>query len=393
MSRFDRYMLSQLMVLFGFFSLVLVLVYWVNRAVLLFDRLIGDGQSALVFLEFTALTLPNVIRLVLPVSAFAAAVYVTNRLSSESELVVVQATGFSAFRLARGVLAFGLIVAFLMSVLTHVLVPASRTMMAQRQVEMNENVGARLLSEGQFLHPGDGITLFIRHITPQGELRDVFLSDARAKDSRTTYTAQRALLVKADGGPKLVMFDGMAQVLSLSDRRLSITSFQDFTYDIGALLGARISSHRDMAELGTWQLLHPTDATLTATGASRAALIYEGNTRFSGPLTALAAALLGFSALLTGSFSRFGVTRQIMLAIMLLILMQLLENLSADIGRSDASLWPLAYLPVLYGLVAATVMMWWSQRPRRRRRGATGPGRGPGSGPGAGPETGPEAPA
>ena len=89
-------MLSQLMALFGFFSLVLVLVYWVNRAVLLFDRLIGDGQSALVFLEFTALTLPNVIRLVLPVSAFAAAVYVTNRLSTESELVVVQATGFSA---------------------------------------------------------------------------------------------------------------------------------------------------------------------------------------------------------------------------------------------------------------------------------------------------------
>ena len=34
----------------------------------LFDQLIADGQSAWVFLEFTALTLPNVIRLVLPVA-------------------------------------------------------------------------------------------------------------------------------------------------------------------------------------------------------------------------------------------------------------------------------------------------------------------------------------
>ena len=104
--RFDRYMLSQLLVLFGFFALVLVAVYWVNRAVVLFDRLIADGHSAGIFLEFTVLSLPAVVALVLPMSAFAAAVYVTNRLSNDSELVVVRATGFSPWRLARPVLAF-----------------------------------------------------------------------------------------------------------------------------------------------------------------------------------------------------------------------------------------------------------------------------------------------
>ena len=71
MSRFDRYLLSQLVALFGFFALILVAVYWVNRAVGLFDRLLGDGHSALVFLEFSLLMLPNVIRLVLPIAATA----------------------------------------------------------------------------------------------------------------------------------------------------------------------------------------------------------------------------------------------------------------------------------------------------------------------------------
>ena len=70
MQRFDRYVLSQLMVLFGFFALVLVAVYWVNRAVVLFDRLITDGHSAMVVLEFTALSLPAVIALVLPMATF-----------------------------------------------------------------------------------------------------------------------------------------------------------------------------------------------------------------------------------------------------------------------------------------------------------------------------------
>ncbi len=61
MARFDRYMLSQFMTLFGFFSLILVAVYWVNRAVSLFDQIIGGGQSAMVFLELSALSLPNLL--------------------------------------------------------------------------------------------------------------------------------------------------------------------------------------------------------------------------------------------------------------------------------------------------------------------------------------------
>ena len=96
------------MMVFGFFALVLVSVYWVNSAVRLFDRLISDGQSVWVFLEMTALPLPNVIRLMLPVAAFVAVVHAPNRKAGESELVVMQATGFSPFRLARPVLYFGL---------------------------------------------------------------------------------------------------------------------------------------------------------------------------------------------------------------------------------------------------------------------------------------------
>ena len=165
-------MLSQLMVLFGFFSLVLVLIYWINRAVVLFDQLIADGQSAGVFLEFTALSLPSVIRLALPLAAFAAAVYVTNRMSTESELTVVQATGYSPFRLARPVLYFGLIVAAFMSILMHVLVPLSSARLAERQVEIAQNMSSRLLTEGRFIEPVAGVTFYIREITPDGELLD-----------------------------------------------------------------------------------------------------------------------------------------------------------------------------------------------------------------------------
>ncbi|WP_102222737.1 LPS export ABC transporter permease LptF [Acidimangrovimonas sediminis] len=373
MSRFDRYMLSQLMALFGFFSLVLVLVYWVNQAVLLFDRLIGDGQTALVFLEFTALSLPNSIRLVLPVSAFAATVYVTNRLTRESELVVAQSTGMSSFRLARGVLAFGIIVALLLSVLVHVLVPASRATMAVRQARMDADVTSRILTEGKFLHPSDGITIFIRHITPDGELKAVFLSDGRSPDSRTTYTANHALLVNTGGTPKLVMFDGMAQTLHMDTRRLSTTRFKEFTYEIGSALGSGVPPVPSMNELSTWTLLHPTPAELKLTGKTAGEFWFEGNTRLAEPLNGLAATFLGFAVLMVGAFSRFGLGRQIFVAIVLLIVMQLLINAGANMGQKSPGLWGLTYVPAAYGMIVSVGLMWWSQRRRWRPRDRSRP--------------------
>lgn len=372
MSRFDRYLLSQLLALFGFFALVLVLVYWVNRAVGLFDRLIGDGQSALVFLEFSLLTLPNVIRIVLPVAAFAAAVYVTNRLSQDGELTVMQATGFSSFRLARPVAMFGLCVAAMMLALTHWAVPASRTTLAERSSEIGSNITARFLSEGRFMHPARGITFYIRAISDTGELQDVFLSDERSDTSRMVYTARRALIVRDDGedggfGAKLIMFDGMSQSMSRASGRMALTLFQDFTYDLGALMPVASRDGRTLDELSTRALLSPTDALVAETKSSRAEMLAEGHSRFAQPFLALGAALIGFSALLLGGFSRFGLWRQILAAIVALILVQMVDNAATGVALRDERAWALVYLGPLISVVVAIAVLAISQRPRRIR--------------------------
>ncbi len=368
MARFDRYLLSQLMVFFGFFALILVMVYWVNQAVRLFDQLIADGQSATVFLEFTALTLPNVIRLVLPIAAFAASVYATNRLSSESELVVVQSMGFSGFRLARPVLVFGLIVALLTGILSHILVPVSSRLLAERSAEISENITARFLTEGTFLHPADGMTFYIREISPEGELLDIFMSDTRNPDAQVTYTAKNAFLVREENGPKLVMFDGMAQTLGSNGKRLFTTSFSDFSYDIGALISIGNHQGRSIRELSTFELLSPTPALMQETGGTRARMLYEGHERFAQPLLAVVTALIGFSALLVGSFSRFGVTRQIISAIVLLVLIKALDSTMIGYASTNEHLWALVYVPVVAGMAVAAVLLWLSERPGRIAR-------------------------
>ena len=363
-------MLSQLMVVFGVSSLVLVLVYWINRAVALFDQLIADGQSGGVFLEFTLLSLPNIIRIVLPLSAFIASLYVTNRLSSDSELTVVQATGYSSWRLARPYLVFGIFAAMLTLVLTHVLVPASLRQLSLRQAEIAGTATARLLREGQFLTPTAGLALYIRDITPEGELRDLFLSDTRGDGDSVTYTATRAYILRGPAGPQLVMVDGMAQTLDRTDIRLIITAFDDLAYDIGPLLQSPDPNRRHLREVGTVELMSPTYALVAETGRSAGVLVAEGHDRTAQGLLAIAGALIGFSTLLLGGFSRFGVWRQVVAAILAIIGVKLIESLTTGLVQSTSALWPLSYLPTLSGLTLGAGLLWLAGRTRRVRGAA-----------------------
>ena len=374
MPRIDRYILGQMLTLFGFFALVLVSVYWINRAVSLFDDLLNDGQTALVVLEFTMLTLPLVISVVLPVAAFAATAYGTNRLAGESEMVAMQAAGLSPWRLARPILVFGLSVGIMVAILVHGLVPLARERLAERQTEIAENVTAQFLRPGSFQYPTDGITLFIRDIATDGRLLDLFIEDARNPDNQITYTSEEALVVRTDTGPVLVLLQGMAQTLRYQGGRqnLAVTRFSEFSYDIGEMISSSDRRGRDLRDYSTWRLLTPDAELLEATGHTPPDARREAHERLAQPLLAPIAAMIGFATLLIGGYSRFGVWRQVFWAILGLIAVQFLTNAAANAAGRDPAMWPLLYLPAAFGGALCVLLLWLAARPRRLPRSAAG---------------------
>lgn len=370
-ARFDRYMLSECVVLFGFFTLLLVLVFWINRAVSLFDRIIADGQSAQVFLELSALQLPYIILLVLPISAFVAVLYVTNRMSSDSEITIMQATGYSGFRLARPVVMFSLIVAVMVSILSHILVPISTERLALREREIADTSTARLLREGEFVHPNARSALYVREISAEGELSDVFLAQDQDSGVEEIYTAKTAFLLKGQDAPQLVMIDGIVQSLDPETDKLLTTNFNDFVVDLTTLDASPKNRRPALRELRTADLWQPTPETLKDLRRSLGEVTQELHERLSRALFPMVTVLLGFAILLTGQFSRFGIWRRVGAAVAILIALKVLEGSMSERIQDTPELWPLAYLPFAIGTISALGLLWNMGRRRRLpRRGA-----------------------
>ena len=365
MVRIDRYMLSQLLILFGFFALVLVAVLWVNRGVSLFEQLISDGQSALVFLEFTALGLPKLITTVLPIATFAATVYVTNRMNNESELVVLQATGSGPFRMARPVFYFSVIVFLISSVLHHFLLPLSEEQLEHRQNQITQNATAQLLTEGRFLHPAWGVTFYTRKIDEDGLLRDVFLSDRRRDDEGVIYTAQRAYLIRTPENTSIIMLDGIAQRLTYETNQLATANFRDFSFDISSLLQKKTTDRIDPDKMTTLDMLQtPWEEIAEELRRGMGGVVQSFHTRFADPLFSGIAALIGFSTLLIGGYSRFGVWREVAIAFGILVALDGIRGTVQNPVNKDPTLWPLIYAPIAFSFLLIAIFLWIAARPR-----------------------------
>lgn len=371
MAKIDRYILSKLMGSFGFFALVIVGAYWVNRAVGFFDKIVGGGHSIYEFLEFTIIFLPQVIGIVLPVIAFAAAIQVTSRLVSDSEIPVLQAAGLSPFRLIRPYLYFAVLVAILSNALSHYLLPLSSIELRERTSAMAEDTLIKFFVEGTFQHPSDGVTFYLREILPSGEQVDVFLHDQRNPDLANTFFARRAVIVSDENVSKLVMFDGMVQRYDTSTKQMSTIFFDEFSYDLSSMINFSNDHHATSDEFSTWQLLFPTSETIEALHQPVEKLKLQAHNRLVAPVDSFIFTLIGMATLMLGSFSRMGKALQTTLAISIVIVLEVIDgNFKTAVNASPES-WVLLYVEGMLGaLIVLGMLSYQSQSARRRRSNA-----------------------
>ncbi len=95
-----------------------------------------------------------------------------------------------------------------------------------------------------------------------------------------------------------------------------------------------------------------------------ARLLVEGHERFSQAALTVVAPLLGFSILLLGRYSRFGIWRQVLSAVIVVIVVKTVDTAFVEMAMTDAALWPLVYAGSAAGAGAVVFLLWFSGRER-----------------------------
>ncbi len=303
MPRLSTYVLRQLAGPVALFTFLLTSVIWLSQSLRLLDLVINRGQSAPTFVYLTILILPGLLIIILPLSYFVGTLFGLHKLNADSELVVMQAAGFSRVQLVVPVL----LAAGAMMTLTYLcslyLMPLGQRTMKDKVLGIRADIGAAILNEGVFNTPADGLTVFIRERAPDGHFRGILVHDSRETRHPTTYIAESGLLAQTPAGTRLIMLDGTIEKSGTTGANLSILRFQRYVFDLDQFAGPTHETQLETSERFLPELLWPK---LGGTLDQRTRYIFfaEANNRLAAPLYCLAFALIAFAAVTHGRGAR-----------------------------------------------------------------------------------------
>ncbi len=358
---FERYILVQQMKPFIFFSFVLVGILWLIQALPRLDDVISNGQSGIVFLDIALLILPQVMLLVFPIAAFASTLYAIHKLITESELIIFMNAGLSNVRLIRPVIIFGGLVLTFLFFLSIYLVPISQNKLRTKIFEIRQEFSNKLIKDQQFFHPIKGVTIYIREANEVGELKGIFITDARKAKQTLTYSAKEAIMGRTEEGLMLVMQYGMLQVTDSSQSSLTTLKFNRMGFELNNFLPTGPRKNIAPVEILPLRILQNPGLYSAQSSYLLNEYISEAHTKLAAPLSPLALSLLALAVFLVSGFNRRGYFSTIIIAIALAILVQSLTSAFRTTVIRDAALYWILYLPSLVCILISLFVILFSK--------------------------------
>jgi len=356
MTQFFGYIFRQTLWPTLFFLVLLTGVVWLSQGLKMLDVVLNRGQTAGTFLELTVYVLPNLLTLVLPISLFCAVLYTLNRLYTDSEIVVMWSAGLGRWSIGLPIVCLALIMTLAGYFLNLYLMPLGYREMKDKIYEIRADIATGLFQEGSFTYPISGVTVFVREITPQGELRGIFVNDAR-QGSAGTHMAQSGRLVRTPKGPMLIMLNGIS-IRPLAEQGAGplFVQFEKYQYLPEEFAQSPRTGAREYTERYLPELLFP-DPNVPWEVKNRGRLISEGHMRLSTPLFNLALPMIAIVSLLCGTFSRRGFGRRIGLAVAVALSVRLLGIAMHSIVQDNLSLAFLHYLIPLAPVAGCALLL------------------------------------
>lgn len=358
MTALTRYILRQSTFAAVFVTLALTFALWLTQSLRLLDYLVNRGLPAAQFFELILLLLPKFLAVTLSIGTVIGALFVFNKLTQDSEIVVMRAAGMSSLQLARPVLWLGVGAMAILYALTLYFMPLANRNFKDMQLDARHSYISALIQEGVFNSVGRQVMVYVRGRDEEGALVDLLLHDQRDRDRPVTLTAERGALVRdgEEGGLRVLLLRGTRQEVDRKTGEISMLSFDQYIVDLDSFTSGRRERGRSPEERFLSELINPTAADLEEKGF-REELMAELHQRLTMPLYPLSFTLIGLVALVSGNFSRRSQPWRIVTAAGAIGVLQGLGLTFEDVTSRAGDTWPLMYLCPLLPIVVCLLIL------------------------------------
>src|SRR6201987_2808802 len=263
MGSLSWYVFRTTMVAFLITLVSLTVVIWFTQAMRDFDLITSQRQTMLVFVSITGMIVPLLVMMIAPIALVIAAANVLNKLSSDSEIIVMNAAGVSPWRLLRPFLAAGAVVSLLVAVIAAYVSPRSLRELRDWGAQVRADILTNIVQPGRFTTVGGNLTFHIADRRPNGLLAGIFLGRRRDPKEHAPYLAAEGEIAKNDNGSFLVLEGGSIQRLEAGQRDPRIITFDHYAFDLSQFTGntangnASPNSNYTVREKYIWELLWP----------------------------------------------------------------------------------------------------------------------------------------
>jgi lipopolysaccharide export system permease protein len=361
------YVLGQIVGPVALLALLMTCVILLTQSLRLLDLVINRGQSAPTFVYLTVLILPGLLVIILPIAFFFGTLFTLSRLNGDSELVVMASAGYSLRQLTVPVFIAAAMVMALTWICALWLMPVGQRALNAKVLDIRADIGAALLNEGEFNPPAPGLTVFIRVLGSDGQIRGILVHDSRDAKRPTTYLAERGVLAQTPQGTRLIMLDGVVEQSAVGGSQLSVLKFQRDVFDLDQFAGPARTSQRQTNERFLGELLHPQEPSLS--DRIRNVYFAEAHNRLSQPLYCVAFAMIALAAILRGRRQRGPLAMRLTMAALAAAAVRIAGYGVAGPASSHPALAALFYvIPLLGAGLALMVLMGFSPSAIMARR-------------------------
>ncbi len=351
MYRYNKYIIRHLVNSTLLITISLTSIVWLTQALRFVEFIVNQGVSITVFMHLTVLLIPSLLMMIFPPAVFCAVLFTYNKLTMDSELVVMQSMGLSRWRLAKPAIIVAAIVTLFTYIIAAYLQPASYRQFKDMQYVLRDKYVSLLVQEGVFSNPVDGLTVFIRERDADGKLHGILVHDNRQANKSITMMAESGRLVETPQGPRFLLEKGNRQ--EMTDGRLSLLNFESYTLDISFYTNSMNTRKPDVQELYLTDLFSsPEGSDLTAAEIIKRRA--EAHQRIVWPAYSLTLSILALAILFSGQFNRRGQWQRIAIAVAGATFLLFSAVGIRGAMSTNPSLVPLAYLNLLLPLLIAS---------------------------------------